>query len=67
MKDKDLKVEETEVSHTLGGVIKYTRPMPTPARIHQSRWCRHRSGGVARSESPPCMCEEGGWGREGAD
>ena len=24
MKDKDLKVEETEVSHTLGGGIKYT-------------------------------------------
>jgi hypothetical protein len=24
MKDKDLTLEETEVSHTLGGTIKYT-------------------------------------------
>ncbi len=24
MKDKEVKMEETEVSHTLGGVIKYT-------------------------------------------
>jgi hypothetical protein len=24
MKDKELQVEETEVSHTLGGSIKYT-------------------------------------------
>ena len=25
MKDKDLKIEETEASHTLGGTIKKTR------------------------------------------
>ncbi len=24
MKDKELKIEKTEVSHTLGGTIKYT-------------------------------------------
>ena len=29
MKDKELKLEETESSHTLGGVVKYTY-------IHQS-------------------------------
>jgi hypothetical protein len=45
MKDKELKLEETEVSHTLGGDIKYTS-------IHQSHWCSHRNGSVTWTNDP---------------
>ena len=50
MKDKELKLEETEASHTLGGAIKYTE-------IHESRLCSHRAGSVVWTDAPACMCE----------
>jgi hypothetical protein len=40
MKDEDLKIEESEDSHTLGGPIRYTY-------IFQSHWFRHRTGGLS--------------------
>ncbi len=48
MKDKELKVEETESSFTLGGAIKYTS-------IHQSCWCTNRAGFVVWTDAPACM------------
>jgi hypothetical protein len=39
MKDEDLKIEESEDSHTLGGPIRYTY-------IFQSHWFRNRTGGL---------------------
>ena len=49
MKDKELMVEETEASHTLGGSIKYT---------YQSHWFSHRTGYVVCTDAPVCMCEQ---------
>ncbi len=50
MIDKELKIEETESSHTLGGTIKYTK-------IHQSRWKSHsppHGGGRDSEEGDLC-------------
>ena len=44
MKDKELKLEEMEVSRTLGGDIKYSS-------VHQSRWFNHRAGCVAWTDA----------------
>ncbi len=56
MKDKEVKLEETESSHTLGGSIKYTQ-------IHQSHWVSHKSRGTYGYTSE--MHVSGDW--EGAD
>jgi hypothetical protein len=49
MKDKVLKLVETEVSLTLGGFI-------TNTSTDQSRLCSHGAGCVAWTDAPACMC-----------
>jgi len=77
VKDKELKLEETEASLTLGGAGegrvqgcgKGIRCMCSCAirytDIHQSCRFSHRPGCVAWTDAPVCMCERGAWGRGG--
>ena len=56
MKDKEVNLEDTESSNTLGGTIRYTL-------IHQSHWCSYRGGSVVWTDTPVWMCDRETRGR----
>ena len=78
MQDDELKLEETEASHTLGGAGEVARgegrgegvdatPLScTLTEIHQSRGGgQNMPGCVAITDAPVCMSERGAGGRGG--
>ena len=75
MKDEESKVEEIEVSHTLGGSGEVSRgegreegsySVVIHTEIHQSRGHRHNiTGWVVITDTPVYMCDRGVGGRGG--